>query len=194
MTPENVGGSSDVLYSSAGNVREDLYNNYGIYAFGWEVGGSVYNPETGEFQEGSFQPPWVGIPDLVSGHSETMEYTNGVMEMFRIADEWGRDRQRPTSELVPGHGTYPGPVDVVFETSEPATVYYTTDGSRPTLASPRYKATEFREPGETFHVTETTTFRWFSVDTAGNVERGYDPDRPATRGRFREATITIRDT
>jgi Chitobiase/beta-hexosaminidase C-terminal domain len=76
-----------------------------------------------------------------------MEYTNGVMEMFRIADEWGRDRTRPTSELVPGHGTYPGPVDVVFETSEPATVYYTTDGSRPTLDSPRYKATEFREPG-----------------------------------------------
>ena len=81
-----------------------------------------------------------------------------------------------------------------FETSEPATVYYTTDGSRPTVYSPRYKATEFREPGETFHVTETTTFRWFSVDTAGNVERGYDPNRPATRGRFREATITIRDT
>jgi Chitobiase/beta-hexosaminidase C-terminal domain len=127
-------------------------------------------------------------------NSETMEYTNGVMEMFRIADEWGRDRQRPTSELVPGHGTYPGPVDVIFGTSEPATVYYTTDGSRPTVYSPRYEATEFREPGETFHVTETTTFRWFSVDTAGNVERGYDPDRPATRGRFREATITIGDT
>jgi Zinc carboxypeptidase/Chitobiase/beta-hexosaminidase C-terminal domain len=191
VTPENVGGSSDVLYSSAGNVREDLYNNYGIYAFGWEVGGSVYNPETGDFQEGSFQPPWEGIPDLVSGHSETMEYTNGVMEMFRIADEWGRDRKRPSSELVPGHGTYDGPVDVVFETSEPATVYYTMDGSRPTLDSPRYKATEFREPGETFHVTETTTFQWFSVDTAGNVERGYDPSKPATRGKFRKATITI---
>jgi hypothetical protein len=194
VTPENVGGSSDVLYSSAGNVREDLYYNYGVYAFGWEVGGSVYNPQTGEFQEGSFQPPWVGIPDLVSGHSETMEYANGVMEMFRIAEEWGRDRKQPTSELVPGHGTYPGPVDVVFETSEPATVYYTTDGSRPTLDSPRYKATEFREPGETFHVTETTTFRWFSVDTAGNVERGYDPAKPDTRGRFREATLTIRGT
>ena len=193
VTPENVGGSSDVLYSSAGNVREDLYHNYGIYAFGWEVGGSVYNPATGTFQEGSFQPPWVGIPDLVSGHSETMEYANGVMEMFRIAEEWGKDRRRPTSELVPGHGTYPGPVEVVFETSEPASVYYTTNGSLPTLGSPRYKATEFREPGETFHVTETTTFKWFSVDTAGNVERGYDPDKPATRGRFRQATITIED-
>ena len=43
VTPENVGGSSDVLYSSAGNVREELYFNYGVYAFGWEVGGSVYN-------------------------------------------------------------------------------------------------------------------------------------------------------
>ena len=60
VTPENVGGSSDVLYSSAGNVREDMYFNYGIYAFGWEVGGSVYNPATGNFQGGSFQPPWVG--------------------------------------------------------------------------------------------------------------------------------------
>ena len=56
VTPENVGGSADVLYSSAGNVREDLYFNYGIYAFGWEVGGSVYNPATGNFQGGSFQP------------------------------------------------------------------------------------------------------------------------------------------
>ena len=66
VTPENVGGSSDVLYSSAGNVREDLYFNYGIYAFGWEVGGSVYNPATGNFQGGSFQPAWVGNPQPAS--------------------------------------------------------------------------------------------------------------------------------
>jgi hypothetical protein len=171
VTPENVGGSADVLYSSAGNVREDLYNNYGIYAFGWEVGGSVYDPASGEFVEGSFQPDWVGDPNLASGHAETMEYTNGVMEMFRIAREWGRDQRPARSELVPGGGTYPGPVDVVFETDEPATIYYTTDGSAPRLDSPRYKQTEFREPGETFHITATTTFRWFSVDTAGNIER-----------------------
>ena len=57
VTPENVGGSADVLYSRAGNVREELYFNYGVFAFGWEVGGSVYNPATGNFQSGSFQPP-----------------------------------------------------------------------------------------------------------------------------------------
>ena len=101
VTPENVGGSADVLYSSAGNVREDLYNNYGIYAFGWEVGGSVYNTATGNFQGGSFQPAWVGNPDLVSGHSETMEYANGVMEMFRIAADWGKDKVRPKIEARP---------------------------------------------------------------------------------------------
>ncbi|MFI7660989.1 M14 family metallopeptidase [Micromonospora parva] len=191
VTPENVGGSSDVLYSSAGNVREDLYYTYGIYAFGWEVGGSVYNPATGDWQGGSFQPEWAGNPELVSGHAETMEYANGIMEMFRVAADWGRDRKNPTSQLVPGAGTYRGPVDVRFETSEPATIYYTTDGSRPTLQSPRYAATEFREPGQVFHVTETTTFRWFSVDSAGNIEKNYDPTKNDRRNNYRTATITI---
>ncbi|MEU1240097.1 M14 family metallopeptidase [Micromonospora parva] len=191
VTPENVGGSSDVLYSSAGNVREDLYYTYGIYAFGWEVGGSVYNPATGDWQGGSFQPEWAGNPELVSGHAETMEYANGIMEMFRVAADWGRDRKNPTSQLVPGAGTYRGPVDVRFETSEPATIYYTTDGSRPTLESPRYAATEFREPGQVFHVTETTTFRWFSVDSAGNIEKNYDPTKNDRRNNYRTATITI---
>jgi len=193
VTPENVGGSSDVLYSSAGNVREDLYHNYGIYAFGWEVGGSIYNPATGNWQGGSFQPAWVGNPELVSGHAETMEYANGIMEMFRIAAEWGKDNKKPTSSLVPGAGTYVGSADVRFETSEPATIYYTTDGSRPTLESPRYQATEFREPGQVFHVTETTTFNWFSVDTAGNIEQGYDPTKNDTRNNYRTATITVVD-
>ncbi|WP_036411317.1 M14 family metallopeptidase [Micromonospora parva] len=191
VTPENVGGSSDVLYSSAGNVREDLYYTYGIYAFGWEVGGSVYNPATGDWQGGSFQPEWAGNPELVSGHAETMEYANGIMEMFRVAADWGRDRKNPTSQLVPGAGTYRGPVDVRFETSEPATIYYTTDGSRPTLQSPRYAATEFREPGQVFHVTETTTFRWFSVDSAGNIEKNYDPTKNDRRNNYRTATIKI---
>ena len=191
VTPENVGGSADVLYSSAGNVREDLYHNYGIYAFGWEVGGSIYNPATGNFQGGSFQPTWVGNPQLVSGHAETMEYANGLMEMFRIAKDWGHDNQSATTRLVPGAGTYQGGVDVRFESDEPVAIYYTTDGSRPTLESPVYRQTEFREPGQTLHVTETTTFRWFSVDTAGNIERGYDPAKADTRNNYRQATITI---
>jgi hypothetical protein len=173
VTPENVGGSSDVLYSSAGNVREELYFNYGVYAFGWEVGGSVYNPATGQFQGGSFQPPWLRDPNigagLISGHDETMEYANGVMEMFRIASDWGVDKTAATSTLL-NAGQSDSPKGVRFDTSEPATVYYTTDGSTPTIESTRYKQTEFREPGETLWVEQTTTFKWFSVDAAGNLE------------------------
>ena len=136
VTPENVGGSSDVLYSSAGNVREDMYHTYGIYAFGWEVGGSVYNPVTGNFVAGSFQPPWVGRRPL-SGHDETMEYANGVMEMFRIAADWGRDKQGATSSLVPGNGFQSdSPIGVRFEMNEPATIYYTTDGIAADAAVP----------------------------------------------------------
>ena len=63
-----------------------------------------------------------------------------------------------------------------FDVSEPATIYYTTDGTTPTIESPRYKETEFREPGETLWVEQTTTFKWFSVDAAGNLE----PMRSAT--------------
>ncbi|MEU9828095.1 chitobiase/beta-hexosaminidase C-terminal domain-containing protein [Micromonospora chersina] len=96
-----------------------------------------------------------------------------------------------TTRLVPGGGTYSGPVDVRSETSEPATIYYTTDGSRPTLEPPRYPATEFREPGQVFHVTETTTFRWFSVDSAGNIEQNYDPSDNDRRNNYRRATFTV---
>ena len=185
VTPENVGGSSDVLYSSAGNVREDMYFNYGIFAFGWEVGGSVYNPATGNFQGGSFQPPWVA-GGLISGHDETMEYANGIMEMFRIASDFGKDKAAATSSLVPA-GQSDSPKGVRFEVSEPATVYYTTDGSEPTVQSPRYKQIEFREPGETLWVEATTTFKWFSVDAAGNLESRQDRRRSRSARRPRRA-------
>ena len=68
--------------------------------------------------------------------------------MFRIAADFGRDKTPATSSITPGARQYDSPTAVKFETNEPATVYYTTDGSAPTLQSPRYKQTEFREPGE----------------------------------------------
>ncbi|RAO07921.1 hypothetical protein GUI43_02778 [Micromonospora noduli] len=42
-----------------------------------------------------------------------------------------------------------------------------------------------------FHVTETTTFRWFSVHSAGNIKKNYDPTKSDKRGNYRTATITI---
>ncbi|TDC57058.1 hypothetical protein E1212_00985 [Jiangella ureilytica] len=164
VQPGNVGGSSDVLYSSAGNVREDLYFNFGIYAFGWEIGGVQWNPETGEFDSGGgFIPPWPEA-DL-----QYQEYASGVVEMFEIAMAYGQDQHPATTRLVQERQA-DGAVHVTFEPSEPASIHYTTDGSTPTTDSPVYEAANMREPGEVIEVGATTTFRWISVDVKGQVE------------------------
>jgi hypothetical protein len=149
---------------------------------GWEIGGSTWNPTTRTWQSGSFQPAWE------RAHGEAMEYSNGVMEMFRIAADYGKDFSWATSRLVKGAPIDAG-VPVTFETDEPSTVYYTTDGSRPTFSSSRYNVRAFREGGETLVVTETTTFHWFSVDSAGNIEQNYDPSGHASN--YRKQTVNV---
>jgi len=87
-------------------------------------------------------------------------------------------------------GTFSGPVAIRFETGEAASIYYTIDGSRPGLGSSKYTESAIREgTGQTLLVEQTTTFRWFSVDTAGNVENHYDPTSIAKN--YKEATIVI---
>ena len=66
-----------------------------------------------------------------------------------------------------------GPIEVTFEwLNEPSVIRYTTDGSRPNSQSELWDATGPREPGETFHLTRTTTFRWMATDIKGNVSFG----------------------
>lgn len=164
VRPGDVGGSSDVLYSSAGNVREELYHNYGIYAFGWEIGGSQWDPDQGRWVGvGGFQPEW---PEA---NLQYQEYASGVIKMFEIAMEYGQDNDPATTRLVQDRQP-DGTVNVMFSTSEPATIHYTTDGSEPTVDSPTYEAANIREPGEVINVTDTTNFRWISVDVKDNVE------------------------
>jgi hypothetical protein len=157
VSPARTGPITDVLYSAAGNSVDALWYARGIYAWRFEVGTS-------------FQPEWEEAFDQV------MEFSNGLMELYRVAKDWSDDHYRPRSQLVqPGSGTYPAPVAVWFDTSEPATIYYTLDGSNPTYASTRYEAAGLREGGEMILIDETSTIKWFSVDAAGNVERNYVP-------------------
>jgi hypothetical protein len=46
------------------------------------------------------------------------------------------------------------------------------DGSKPTSSSPAWDSTGPREPGEVFHLTSTTKFRWMATDIKGNVSSG----------------------
>nr|MDT0656781.1 M14 family metallopeptidase [Micromonospora sp. DSM 115978] len=160
VTPARTGPISDVLYSAAGNSGDMLWYRYGIYAWNFEVGTS-------------FQPVWA------EAHEQTLEYANGLVELMRVARDYDKDRKRPTSSLVTSPGPAEGQVDIQFEVSEPAAVFYTLDGSKPTFESTLYASAGIREGAETLTVPYGTKVFWFSVDAAGNIERNYRPDTDA---------------
>ncbi|HEX6232464.1 MAG TPA: M14 family zinc carboxypeptidase [Jiangellaceae bacterium] len=170
VTPARTGPISDVLYSAAGNSGDMLWYKYGIYAWNFEVGTS-------------FQPNWT------EAHNETMEFSNGLVELFRVARSFDTDYTRPESSIVVSESSTPGMVNMKFEASEPAAVFYTLDGSVPTLSSTLYASAGIREAGELLTVPAGTTVHWFSVDAAGNVEQNYQPDGKAKN--FRKGIATL---
>lgn len=187
VVPSRTGATADVLYSAAGNSADHLWYDLGIYAINFEVGAQQWNGSS--WVSVGFQPPFR------EGHEEAMEYANGLIALLKVAYDYGKDHQKPKSELVVngkslrGKGKYDGPVEVRFYTPEPANIYYTTDGTRPTLSSPVYKSVGIRDDGEILLVTDTTQFHWFAVDIRGNVEHNYNPDSPAEN--YSKATIEI---
>jgi len=167
VTPARTGPISDVLYSAAGNSGDMLWYKYRLYAWNFEVGTS-------------FQPPFEGSPTGGSARRESQEFSNGLMELMRVAHNYGKDRTRPESFLKVQPSSTPGKVIVTFETTEPAAVFYTLDGSVPTYDSTLYGSAGIREGGEMLQVDEGAQVHWFSVDSAGNVERNYRPDGNGT--------------
>ncbi|KAB7741013.1 zinc carboxypeptidase [Nostocoides sp. F2B08] len=164
VTPARTGPISDVLYSAAGNSGDMLWYKYGIYAWNFEVGTQ-------------FQPPFENEnPNGASAHAESQEFANGLVELMRVAYDFDKDKQRPESSVRTMPSAEPGHVDVMFDTTEPASVFYTLDKSTPTYESTLYASAGIREGAETITVAVGTTIHFFSVDAAGNVEKNYRPD------------------
>jgi hypothetical protein len=177
VTPARTGPISDVLYSAAGNSGDMLWYKYGIYAWNFEVGTS-------------FQPPFEGTQTGGSARRESMEFANGLIELMRVARDFDTDKQRPESFVHVAPSATAGHVDVTFSTSEPASVFYSLDGSTPTYGSTLYASAGIREGGETLTIPTGTTIHWFSVDAAGNVERNYRPDGSARNFSKARAVVT----
>ncbi|HEX6291684.1 MAG TPA: M14 family metallopeptidase [Herpetosiphonaceae bacterium] len=183
ILPGRTGPTADVLYSAAGNSADHLWYGSNIFAWNFEVGADRWDAERSRWEPVGFQP------SFAEGHGEAMEFANGLIAMLKVAKDYGKDAQPPRSWSVPGQGKYSGPVALRFETSEPATIYYTLDGSRPTFRSQKYSASGMREGPQVLTLTETTTLRWFAVDAAGNIENGYDPYRGEN---YRQVRIEIK--
>jgi hypothetical protein len=179
VTPGQTGPVADVLYSAAGNSGDRLWYANNIYAWDFEVG------------DQGFQPGWD------EAYAEAMEFSDGLIEMFHVALDFSKDNQIPISTLVDSQGSlvqnqkYDGQVSVHFSNSEPATIYYTLDGSRPTFASPVYSTDGVREPGSILTFYADTTINWFAVDSAGNISENYRPDDSNSQS-YNTSTIRFR--
>ncbi len=179
VEPTRTGPIIDVLYSAAGNSADDVWytsveQGRPIFAWNFEAGADRY---TGDGASG-WQTPGQFWPDFAAeGFDQAMEFANGVYGLLEVAAEFQDDTTAPrTAVSVTNGGWYSGPVDVVWTTSEPATIYYTTDGSRPTYDSPILERRDARDSAAPVRIDRTSTLSWFAVDAAGNVEGGYDPD------------------
>ncbi|MDD3887383.1 MAG: chitobiase/beta-hexosaminidase C-terminal domain-containing protein [Patescibacteria group bacterium] len=91
--------------------------------------------------------------------------TAGDVSVNYIAS-WYIDTTAPTTVASPVGGTYTAVQNVTLtatDTDSPiSATYYTIDGSTPTISSSVYSAP--------ISITEDTTLKFFSVDSAGNVE------------------------
>jgi Chitobiase/beta-hexosaminidase C-terminal domain/Glucodextranase, domain B/IPT/TIG domain/Divergent InlB B-repeat domain len=78
--------------------------------------------------------------------------------------EFFTDTTPPVTTASPAGGSYLLPQNVTLSANEPATIYYTTDGSDP-MTSPTNHIY-----GGSINIAATTTLKFYARDTAGNSE------------------------
>ncbi len=142
------------------------------------------------------------------GQHEAMEFANGNYGILERALAYSRDSEPPVADTIPlGPAASQTPIDVTFKwVNESSIIYYTLDGSTPTLASPSWQAQRPRAPGEFFTFDHTTTVKWFAVDVKGNTSAvrsarfAVETDAPTTQanlspgavgGYYRNPTVSL---
>jgi hypothetical protein len=168
IQPGQTGAVVDVLYSAAGNSADDEYYNYGILGWDFEVGAEIYNPATGRWSDPGFQPNFA-----TEGNYEALEFASGNYGLLETALDYALDTTPPVANIVPDGGISQTPIQATFEYgNEPSVIYYTLDGSDPTLASTKWEAQGPRLPGQVFLFEEAdspVTLKWIGQDIKGNV-------------------------
>ncbi len=122
----------------------------------------------GTLQSGvGFQPAYA-----TEGKFEALEFAAGNYGLLESALEYSRDDTPPEVEMT-GVRSSSTPITTTFRwVNEPSVIRYTTDGSKPTASSTLWDATGPREPGQSFVVSSTTTFKWLATDIKGNTSTG----------------------
>jgi hypothetical protein len=128
--------------------------------------GAVLGADTCQAGVG-FQPDYA-----TEGKFEALEFAAGNYGLLESALQYARDDTPPEVRMT-GPTKSTGPIETTFEfVNEPSVIRYTMNGSKPTANSPLWDSTGPREPGQTFHLTKDTTFRWIATDIKGNKSEG----------------------
>ena len=134
----------------------------------------AFDHEDEERVEGAALQTGVGFqPDYEDeGQHEALEFASGNYGLLESALEYARDDEPPQVDM-PGPRVSRAPFTTTFEwVNEPSVIRYSTNGKKPSEESPLWDSTGTREPGQTFHITRTTTFRWIATDIKGNTSEG----------------------
>jgi len=115
-----------------------------------------------------------GLPFLTEGSSHTIIATAtdaaGNISPGSNLMTFTIDTTLPTTTASPAGGTQTGPISVYLTVSEPATIYYTTDGADPTTSSLSFTDSVGNVPKGPIAISGNTTLKYFAKDLAGNSE------------------------
>ena len=106
------------------------------------------------------------IWSLTSGDNSKIVYVKYINGVGLISGAYSAgitlDTTPPVTAATPAGGLYNWAKSVVLASNEPATIYYTTDGTIPSKTSALYMGP--------ITITAATTLNFFGVDLAGNTE------------------------
>ncbi|MDP4502135.1 M14 family zinc carboxypeptidase [Nonomuraea turcica] len=80
--PQQTGPVTDVLYSAAGNSADELWYDYGVFGWDFEVGADLWDPQTRTWEGVGFQPPFS------EGHEEALEFATGLISLIGVAADY----------------------------------------------------------------------------------------------------------